>query len=141
MSFFSNVGSKINELGSKVGNVYHLGKKGLNYAIELGKKAHHFVNSEPVQGVISMLPPSVQVPIRGGIAVGERLLAGAENLQRKINQGEDIYNKVKSSVEAAKKSAISPTIVNNDSRIPQRLSTGGMQNPKITFVQPNKQTA
>jgi hypothetical protein len=141
MSFFGNLGSKINELGSKVGNAYTIGKKGLSYAIDLGRKAHNFVKSEPVQGIISALPANFQVPIRTGIAVGERILQGAENLQNKLNRGEDMYNRVKTSIEAAKKSVVTPTIMNSDNRIPQQLSTGGMHNNKISFIQGNKQTA
>jgi hypothetical protein len=134
------------ELGKKLSTGYEIGKKFLGKAVQLGHKVSSVVKSAPVQAIYSMLPPSIQTPLAVAGAIGQKALEGLENLQSKINTGEVMANRVKSSFQEAKRSVelarqpkpMTPAMAEQGSsiRIPQVMTTGGRRNQTMMDSNP-----
>lgn len=122
------------ELGKKVGGAYQLGKKILHGAIEFGKKAQGFVKSEPIQAIYRALPPQIQMGLSAVGRVAQGALEVADQLQQKLNSGEQMVKAIPSarSIELARQPAPNvprPMEQGAGLRVPDRMITGG--NPRM----------
>jgi len=96
MSFFSN-------LGEKLPNLFHMGKKGLDMAVGLGEKARSVAHSQIVQGILGVLPPTISVPVQTGIALFDKALDAGKMLSQDIDSGEQMVKRVANAVQLSKK--------------------------------------
>lgn len=124
------------ELGKKAVSGYTIGKKILDWGVDMGKKIRNIVATPMAQSILNVLPAPVQSALRVAGELGEGALGKAEALQQKLNSGEALVSRVNSSVQSAMRGIEAPmpraqSRVGEQGaniRVPERLVTGGNQN-------------
>ena len=95
--------SFLSQLGEKLPNLFHMGKKGLEMAVGLGEKARSVAHSPVVQGILGFLPQNISAPIQTGIALFDKAVDAGKVLSQDINSGEQMVKRVANAVQLSKK--------------------------------------
>ena len=88
-------------LGSKISQGYGFFKRALGTGIGIGRKVRELYNSPLATELRSFLPTSFQAPLEIAEKIGGKLLGGAEQLQQKLNTGEQLAGVVRRAGEMA----------------------------------------
>jgi hypothetical protein len=116
--------SFLSQLGEKLPNLFHMGKKGLEMAVGLGEKARSVAHSPVVQGILGFLPQNISAPIQTGIALFDKAVDAGKVLSQDINSGEQMVKRVANAVQLSKKMDV-PKMTSQASSMMDRMRTAG----------------